>query len=508
MTMPPAMQWLKDGVNLDDLTATIGLARHDRLRLVDGPAAEVLPGIALEPDFDTHTWGHQYVVVDNDHDGRWILPGDAVYTYANLEALSQPFPGGSAPDGAARPGAASPGCRPGRNRRSGPQAAGGDGPHRLHPVPAEADDLVGQVGAGAGVERVEAQLLAELDRLLRPGHAVLLREALDEHAAVGGPGDVAGAGPADDPAVPAERLGAAVDGEALRRPMADHRAQRRQRELALGGRAGPQVHQVVEDVGAGARLGDARHLGDPLAGERPAGGDLADLDASRAQLLGDVHQQAALVVTGVLGPGRALVPDAAVGGQAVELDAGQRADRPGELLDLRDLRHRHATPVQPAVDVDLEVDRDARRHRRLRRLLGRRLVVAVHRHAHGAGGHRGDAAPLGRAEHRVGDADVVDPGGDERLRLTRLGADDAPSARVELHACDLGDLVGLDVGAEADLVAVHDRLPLGDVPLEPVKVAEDRRCIQVGHELGGLRLELCHLGPPIQTLMADGRRDG
>jgi N-acyl homoserine lactone hydrolase len=87
MTLPPEMGWLKDGVNLDDLTAAIGLARHGRLRLVDGPVAEVLPGIALEPDFDTHTWGHQHVVVDNQHDGRWILPGDAVYTYANLEGV-------------------------------------------------------------------------------------------------------------------------------------------------------------------------------------------------------------------------------------------------------------------------------------------------------------------------------------------------------------------------------------------------------------------------------------
>lgn len=86
MTLPPEMQWLKDGVNVDDLTAAIGLTRQGRLRLVDGAAA-VLPGIGLEPDFDTHTPGHQHVVVDNHHDGRWILPGDAVYTYANVEGV-------------------------------------------------------------------------------------------------------------------------------------------------------------------------------------------------------------------------------------------------------------------------------------------------------------------------------------------------------------------------------------------------------------------------------------
>ncbi|HEX2503506.1 MAG TPA: hypothetical protein VHK00_06155, partial [Miltoncostaeaceae bacterium] len=48
---------------------------------------EVVPGLCLEPTFDTHTYGHQHVVVDNEHDGTWVLPGDAVYTYANVEGV-------------------------------------------------------------------------------------------------------------------------------------------------------------------------------------------------------------------------------------------------------------------------------------------------------------------------------------------------------------------------------------------------------------------------------------
>ncbi len=85
--LAPELQWLKDGVNPDDLSAAEALAQEGRLRLADGAAAEVLPRISLVPDFDTHTYGHQHVVVDNDTDGRWIVPGDAVYTYANLVGL-------------------------------------------------------------------------------------------------------------------------------------------------------------------------------------------------------------------------------------------------------------------------------------------------------------------------------------------------------------------------------------------------------------------------------------
>jgi N-acyl homoserine lactone hydrolase len=85
--LPAEMQWLKDGVNGDDLTGARELLDEGRLRPVEGRVDEVFPGIALEPDFDTHTYGHQHVVVDNEGDGRWILPGDAVYTYANLVGL-------------------------------------------------------------------------------------------------------------------------------------------------------------------------------------------------------------------------------------------------------------------------------------------------------------------------------------------------------------------------------------------------------------------------------------
>ena len=85
--LPPKLDWLRDGVDPHDLRTARDLVRDGRLHLVDGAVTEVLPGIHLEPDFDTHTFGHQHVVVDDSRAGTWVLPGDAVYCYDNLGGL-------------------------------------------------------------------------------------------------------------------------------------------------------------------------------------------------------------------------------------------------------------------------------------------------------------------------------------------------------------------------------------------------------------------------------------
>lgn len=85
--LPPKLDWLKDGVDADDLQAARDLIRDDRLRLLDGPVSNLLPGIHLGTDFDTHTFGHQHVVIEDERSGTWVLPGDAVYCYDNLGGL-------------------------------------------------------------------------------------------------------------------------------------------------------------------------------------------------------------------------------------------------------------------------------------------------------------------------------------------------------------------------------------------------------------------------------------
>jgi glyoxylase-like metal-dependent hydrolase (beta-lactamase superfamily II) len=87
LASPPRLQWLRTALNPDDINAVLGLARDGRLRLVDGPVDDVLPGVHLRPAFDTHSAGIQYVIVDTDSHGRFVLSSDVVYSYDNIEGL-------------------------------------------------------------------------------------------------------------------------------------------------------------------------------------------------------------------------------------------------------------------------------------------------------------------------------------------------------------------------------------------------------------------------------------
>jgi glyoxylase-like metal-dependent hydrolase (beta-lactamase superfamily II) len=87
VSLPRAMDWLKQGVSIEDLAGLLHLAGAGRLRLVDGLCEDVFPGVSLVPDFDTHTYGHQHVVIRNESSGVWVVPGDVMYLYANIEGI-------------------------------------------------------------------------------------------------------------------------------------------------------------------------------------------------------------------------------------------------------------------------------------------------------------------------------------------------------------------------------------------------------------------------------------
>lgn len=61
-------------------------ARTGLATLADGEL-EVAPGVTLWPALGTHTAGSQVVSVMNQRNGRWLLAGDNVYAYENLEGL-------------------------------------------------------------------------------------------------------------------------------------------------------------------------------------------------------------------------------------------------------------------------------------------------------------------------------------------------------------------------------------------------------------------------------------
>jgi glyoxylase-like metal-dependent hydrolase (beta-lactamase superfamily II) len=87
VSLPRALDWLKQGVSTEDLAGLLRLAGQGRLRLVEGACDDVFPGVSLVPDFDTHTYGHQHVVIRSESSGVWVVPGDVMYLYANIEGI-------------------------------------------------------------------------------------------------------------------------------------------------------------------------------------------------------------------------------------------------------------------------------------------------------------------------------------------------------------------------------------------------------------------------------------
>lgn len=67
-----------------DLLHLAALKQQGRLTLLAGSAEQLLPGISVRTAYDTHTAGSQYVVVQSRH-GDWVMAGDNVYSYRNVE---------------------------------------------------------------------------------------------------------------------------------------------------------------------------------------------------------------------------------------------------------------------------------------------------------------------------------------------------------------------------------------------------------------------------------------
>lgn len=90
MAQPEHMQWMMTGTDPSDILRAVELTKQGRLRCIDGPQEDVLPGIDLHVAFDSHTYGCMWVHVRNDlarqSQNGWVLAGDLVYVYDNLVA--------------------------------------------------------------------------------------------------------------------------------------------------------------------------------------------------------------------------------------------------------------------------------------------------------------------------------------------------------------------------------------------------------------------------------------
>jgi len=80
--------WVLSSLNLDDIATFERAMAEGRVNLIDGSHA-VVPGLTLHLAADTHTFGSQYIEVETP-DGPYIVAGDAVACYANLERMWPP----------------------------------------------------------------------------------------------------------------------------------------------------------------------------------------------------------------------------------------------------------------------------------------------------------------------------------------------------------------------------------------------------------------------------------
>lgn len=88
LTLPSEFAWLQKALNPDDIVTAARLAAEGRLKFVQGDRAEILPGIDVWAAHDSHTFGSQFVVVNNDGGSDpWVLAGDLRYVFENVTGI-------------------------------------------------------------------------------------------------------------------------------------------------------------------------------------------------------------------------------------------------------------------------------------------------------------------------------------------------------------------------------------------------------------------------------------
>jgi N-acyl homoserine lactone hydrolase len=88
LSLPKKFSFISAATDPNDVTNAIKLGASGRMTFVDGDKENVLPGIDLHPVYDSHTFGSQLIVINNESAGdqkdRWVVAGDNCYAYENL----------------------------------------------------------------------------------------------------------------------------------------------------------------------------------------------------------------------------------------------------------------------------------------------------------------------------------------------------------------------------------------------------------------------------------------
>ena len=82
---PAKFKNIVGAVQKENLQELLELLLEGRLVLINGEEKNMIPGIEFYPAFDSHSPGHQYIVIRNDDEQLpWICCGDLVMKYENL----------------------------------------------------------------------------------------------------------------------------------------------------------------------------------------------------------------------------------------------------------------------------------------------------------------------------------------------------------------------------------------------------------------------------------------
>ena len=175
----------------------------------------------------------------------------------------------------------------------------------------------------------------------------------------------------------------------------------------------------------------------------------------------------------------------------VGLQAGvaQAAGAVGQLTRQRHggVAGRHAAAALANVDLDVDVDHRARQPHGLGQALDAFAAVDRDGQLAAARGQlvrqRGHAAQLADGQQLVGDEDVVDAAGGQRLGLAHRLHAQADGAGLQLQVGELGALVHLGVRAQAQAVAAGESAHALQVAVGGVQVDHQRRRVDGVHAL-------------------------